>query len=138
MGRGKASSDNPSQNEENEISSPMKQGRGAARGRGRAKRGRGTGRGTATGKELFPPTQSKQSTGSKKRKNAKDQKQNTLLLEGPQTATDTLALTVAGTLIPVEAVDDDVLSSDSNKKQRTTPSRSADPAEAVSQPRQTQ
>jgi hypothetical protein len=58
-------------------------------------------------------------------------------LEAPSASVEPLALVAAdpGTVV---GADKDVTSSDSNKKQRTTPTRSADQAEAAMQPRQTQ
>jgi hypothetical protein len=76
----------------------------------------------------------KPSTAGKKRKTAKVQNE-ALLLEAPP-AVGLLAMVpvVAG----VSATQEDVHNSDSNKKQRTTPTRSADPAEAAMQLRPTQ
>jgi hypothetical protein len=61
-----------------------------------------------------------------------------LAIEEPSAQIGPLALTVVVKKGTVVAVEDDVTSTDSNKKLRSTPSRSADPAEAAEQPRQTQ
>jgi hypothetical protein len=115
-------------------SSPSRGGRGAARGQGRSGRGRGRGLAEVAGREGIP-VKTKPSTAGKKRKTAKVQNE-ALLLEAPPAVIGPLAMVpvVAG----VSATQEDVHNLDSNKKQRTTPTRSADPAEAVMQPRPTQ
>jgi hypothetical protein len=118
---------------EAEDSSPSRGGRGAARGRGRSGRGHGRGRAEEAGRESVP-VKTKPSTAGKKRKTGKVQNE-VLLLEAPP-AVGLLAMVpvVAG----VSATQKDVHNSDSNKKQRTTPTRSADPVEAAMQLRPTQ
>jgi hypothetical protein len=115
-----------------EVSSPLKGGRGAARGRGRSGQGRGRGRGA--GGTDTPPARAKLATTSKKRKTAKAAE--IPLLEAPPATVGSLALVTINDQAAC-VVEDDVISSDSNKKQKTTPSRSADQAEAVEQPRPT-
>jgi hypothetical protein len=137
IGKGKIPSAVPTHEEEIDFSSPPQKGRGSTRGRGRSSQGRGGGRAGDAGSELFLAKNQKLSTAGRKRKSAKDQKQLTLLLEAPSATVEPLALVAAdpGTVV---GADKDVTSSDSNKKQRTTPTRSADQAEAAMQPRQTQ
>jgi hypothetical protein len=60
-----------------------------------------------------------------------------LLLEAPPVVVGPLAI-VAVTGAADTVTEDDVHSSDSNKKQKTTPSRSADQAATAAQSRQTQ
>ncbi|KAM0866647.1 hypothetical protein ACQ4PT_042495 [Festuca glaucescens] len=120
---------------EAEISSPMKGGRGAGRGRGRSGRGRGRGRsdeagaGQATGR-------ANPSAAGKKRKPTKSQAAALLIEESPNSFGPLALVPVTGGADAV--AEEDVLSSDSNKKQKTSPSRSADPAAAAEQPRPTQ
>ncbi|KAK1612361.1 hypothetical protein QYE76_036034 [Lolium multiflorum] len=122
------------QNEDHDVSSPLNPGRGGGRGRTRG-RGRGRGRTEGNHRELFPETDPKQTTAGQKRK-AKNS--NNLAIEEPSAQIGPLALTMVAKKGTVVAVEDDVTSTDSNKKLRSTPSRSADPAEAAEQPRQTQ
>jgi hypothetical protein len=79
------------------------------------------------------PGRPKPTTIGKNRKTARVQS-NLPLLEAPPTPAGSLGLVTANDGKAKE-VEDDVLSLDSNKKQRTTPSRSADLAEAVRKPR---
>ncbi|KAK1644717.1 hypothetical protein QYE76_062522 [Lolium multiflorum] len=115
-----------------EVSSPLKGGRGS-RGRGRSNRGRGCGR---AGADDEPLAKAKASTAGKKRKTAKDLLEPPLLEDTP-VAVGPLAMVIVkkGS---AQGAEEDELNSDSNKKHRTTPSRSADQAEAAAQPRQTQ
>jgi hypothetical protein len=133
-GRGKPSQMGRGQQDEGEVSSPLKGGRGNGRGRGQAARGRGRGRASA-GKELFPARPAKVSTAGQKRKTGK-QKEPQLLLEGPVPPNVSGPSGASNLETSAERVEDDVRSSDSNKKQKT--SRSADLAEAVDQPHLTQ
>jgi hypothetical protein len=115
-------------------SSPSRGGRGAARGRGQSGHGHGRGRAEEACRECIP-VKTKPSTSGKKRKTAKVQNE-ALLLEAPPAVVGPLAMVPV--VASVSATQEDVHNSDSNKKQRTTPTRSADPAEAVMQPRPTQ
>ncbi|KAM0883033.1 hypothetical protein ACQ4PT_031892 [Festuca glaucescens] len=116
--------------EEQEVSSPQKT---AGRGRGCSGRGRGRGSVDANGRELFP-TKTKQSSAGLKRKAGKIQTAAPLAIEG----NNEKALIIPGQppVVPETVEEDD--SSDSNKKLRATPTRSADQAAATVQPRQTQ
>lgn len=117
-----------------EVSSPIKRG-GAARGRGRSTRGRGRGRITDPGRELFPAPQKRTGAAGQKRKSGKVPASTSLQGQGENNA---LAL-VPVTGRPVGCLDE-VQNTDveSNKKQRLSNNRSADPAEAAVQSRQTQ
>jgi hypothetical protein len=77
----------------------------------------------------------KSSTAGKKQKIAKDLLEPPLLEETPP-AVGPLAMVIVkkGS---AQGAEEDELSSNSNKKQRLTPSRSADQVEAAAQPRQT-
>jgi hypothetical protein len=103
------------QQDDPEVSSPAKQGRGGARGRGRAPRGRGGGRSIGVDKDALP-SNPKQATAGRKRKSAKEPKQPTLLIEGPQLGNNSLAIVPVGATPPVLAEGDDANSLDSHKK----------------------
>ncbi|KAM0891405.1 hypothetical protein ACQ4PT_026424 [Festuca glaucescens] len=135
QGRGKVSGADPGHVGGAEVSSPLKGCQGASRGRGRSGLGRGRGRKDGNVKKLFPDKTMKPTSTGHKRKPSK--RADTLMIEEPPTAVGTLAL-VAMTNKEGVMADDDVHGNDSNKKQRTTPMRSADPAEAAMQPRLTQ
>ncbi|XBJ21304.1 hypothetical protein VPH35_011980 [Triticum aestivum] len=117
-----------------DVSSPIKFGV-AARGRGRTFRGRGRGRASDPSRELFSSTRKKSGAAGQKRKSGKASTSSpSHVLEED----NTLALVpVPGgpVLCHAEAQDTDL---ESNKKQRISELRSADPAEAAAQPRQTQ
>jgi hypothetical protein len=82
----------------------------------------------APGRDIIP------STTGQKRKAQKSQKSQVLSSEQPEYA-NSLALVMVEKNSGLPFADEDVQVSDSNKKQRTTPFRSADQAEAVEQPR---
>jgi hypothetical protein len=87
----------------------------------------------ATGRELFQ-TKPKQTSTGLKRKASKSQAVVPLSIEG----NNERALIIPGQVPGVLETGEDNDSSDSNKKLRATPTRSADQAEAAAQPRQTQ
>lgn len=140
-GKGKTTA-HAGQGADGEVTSPAKSGRGAGRGRGRSARGRGSAHEEALGRELFPSQSSKRGAAGQKRKSAKDPK---LKAAQPKETKPFLALLPAEEAGTATAMDvqkeesfEDVLSNDSNKKQRTQSGRSADQAGAVPQPRPTQ
>jgi hypothetical protein len=135
-GWGKPNQMGHGQQDEGEVSSPLKGGRGNGQGRGQATHGRGRGR-ASTGKEMFSPGLAKASTIWQKCKTGK-QKEQQLMIEGPVPPNDSVIHVTGNLETSSDRVEDDVCSSDSNKKQRTSSSRSADLAEAVEQPHLTQ
>jgi hypothetical protein len=87
---------------------------------------------------LFQVKNQKGSTAGQKRKPTNKQ-QDTLAIEAPSTQVGPLAMvTVNQDTGLAPCVEDDVHNLVSNKKQRTTTTRSANQAEAAAQPRQTQ
>ena len=107
-------------------------------GRGHSNRGRGRGRSAGTGKELFPAQKSKNGMSGQKRKKAKDQATTSTVDEQLPNAGNTLALVVSANANDGNLDTEEYQENDPNKKLRTTLSRSADPAAAAEQPRQTQ
>ncbi|KAI5021089.1 hypothetical protein ZWY2020_054499 [Hordeum vulgare] len=135
-GRGRGTKGGPATGEDQEVSSPVKGGRG--RGRGRSARGRG--RGSAAG-ELFPTMKTDKATSGQKRKATKatkHQSSQVLAIEQNQQAGSRALVIVSSHNAHEDSVEDDVQSSDSNKKLRTAPTRSADQAATATQSRQTQ
>ncbi|KAM0871498.1 hypothetical protein ACQ4PT_039344 [Festuca glaucescens] len=142
-GKGKATAQN-GLGTDGEVTSPAKGGRGAGRGRGRSARGRGRAQDEAIGRELFPSQNPKRGAAGLKRKSAKDPKfkSGQLIKETVQPVLALMPSKKAGTSSAMDVqkgeTAEEVLSNDSNKKQRTQSGRSTDLAEADMQPRQTQ
>lgn len=135
-GRARAAAPVSSATAEGEVSSPLKR---AGRGRGRApsSRGRGRGRTGATNRELFTGGQDKIGTSGHKRKSAKSPAP-AMGCEPEPTAANALALILVTDPQAASSGVEQITDAESNKKQRTSDSRSADPAVAAAQPRQTQ
>jgi hypothetical protein len=132
--RGKGVSNEHARMDDQEVSSPLKGGRGGGRGRGRGTRGRGRG---STERELFPQKSTGRAATGTKRKAAKAAATPVLAIEQAGAA-DQRALVVVDKSSSVPTPDGDAHSSDSNKKCKTIVPGSADQAAAVEQPRQTQ
>ncbi|KAM3295973.1 hypothetical protein ACQJBY_038349 [Aegilops geniculata] len=128
--------------DETEVSSPAKGGLGrgsSSRGRGHASSARGRGRGKTggSGKELFPVSKSKKGMSGQKRKTAKDTPVQ--LTEGTTCSEiNQLAIVLSGNSVGAAPLLEMTGDDESVKKQRTSPTRSADPAAAAEQRRQTQ
>ena len=110
----------------------------STQGRGRSNRGRGRGRSDGPGKELFPGPKSKKGMSGQKRKKVKDQPSTSGADEQLPSVDNALALVISAKAIDGTLETWENQSSDTNKKLRPTPSRSADQAAAAEQPRQTQ
>nr|XP_020182134.1 uncharacterized protein LOC109767821 [Aegilops tauschii subsp. strangulata] len=134
--RAKAAATMVSEAAEGEVSSPVKR---AGRGRGRtpSSRGRGRGRSAATSRELFSGSHDNVGTSGQKRKAAKAKAPLVIYDKASSDAND-LALVLATDPQAANAGVEQLGDEDSNKKQRTSDSRSADPAAAAAQPRLTQ
>jgi hypothetical protein len=135
QGRGKSAPPGFGPSADGDVSSP--QMGGAFRGRGYSGRGRGRGSAVDTARDLTVAKELKSSAAGKKRKSAKMQHPPILMIEAAPVVSGNQAQVVADSGA-VERADNDVHSSDSNKKQRTTPSRSADLAATAEQSRPTQ
>lgn len=122
---------------ESEASSPLKGGRDIGRGHGRANRSRGKGRSVGSRKELFAPKNKKDGMAGQKQKSNRTDRASSP--DGQATnPTNALALVIASGVNEDALVNVEVQVGDTNKKQRTAPSRSVDPAMAAEQSRQTQ
>jgi hypothetical protein len=122
---------------ESEVSSPLKGGRNTGRGRGQANSSRGKGRSVGSSKELFALKNKKDGMAGQKRKSNRTDRASSP--DGQATdPTNALALVIALGVNEDALVNVEVQVGDTNKKQRTAPSRSVDPATAAEQPRQTQ
>lgn len=123
--------------EDGEVTSPSKDGRGNGRGRGRGSRGRGKTQAVVTRRELlFDQNPNKSARVHKPKENHERKEVN--VQNDKALVLFSKAGTSASLELPVDALEEDEHSNDSNKKQRTHSTRSADQVEATSQLHQMQ